>query len=116
MRLNQSSLTPLIQTPLIRVANTESKNALLLERDRTALDEASSLGLTRQHLPILATPFGDGLTRQEERWNDREKKAVQKIEERNRKTLSEFRNGEKLRQWELGNQNEDLGTVYLNPV
>lgn len=95
-----------------RVANTESKNALLLERDRIALDEASSLGLTRQHSPILATPFGDGLTRQEERWNDREKKTVQKIEERNRKTLSEFRNGEKLRQWELENQNEDFKLTW----
>jgi hypothetical protein len=56
-----------------RIANEQRKNELLTERDRVALDEASSLGLIRQYAPILATPIGGGLTKQEERWNEREK-------------------------------------------
>jgi len=90
------------------IANEERKNALLSEGDRMALEEAASLGLTVEYTPILASPIGDGLTKQEERWNDREKKEVVKLEKRNRKTLSEFRNGGKLRQWEIGNLNEDF--------
>ena len=84
------------------VVNEERKNALLTARDQRALDEAASLGLTDTYAPILATPIGDGLTKQEKRWNDREKKEVVKIEERNRRTLREFRNGAKLRKWENG--------------
>jgi hypothetical protein len=94
------------------IANEERKNALLSEGDRMALEEAASLGLTVEYAPILASPIGDGLTKQEERWNDREKKEVVKLEERNRKTLSEFRNGGKLRQWEIGNLNEDFKLTW----
>jgi len=94
------------------IANEERKNALLSEGDRMALEEAASLGLTVEYAPILASPIGDGLTRQEERWNDREKKEVVKLEKRNRKTLSEFRNGGKLRQWEIGNLNEDFKLTW----
>jgi len=94
------------------IANEERKNTLLAELDQMALDEAARLGLTDKYALILAAPIGDGLTKQEERWNDREKKEVVKIEERNRKTLSEFRNGDKLRQWEIGNLNEDFKLAW----
>ena len=90
------------------IANEERKNTLLAEADQMALDEAAKLGLTDEYAPILAAPIGDGLTKQEERWNGREKKEVVKLDERNRKTLSAFRNGAKLRQWEIGNLNEDF--------
>lgn len=95
-----------------RIANEERKNALLTERDHMALDEASGLGLTRDYAPILATPTGDGLTDQEKKWNAREKKEVVKLEERNRKTLSEFRTGETLREWEIEKLNEDFKLTW----
>jgi hypothetical protein len=95
-----------------RITNEESKSASLTERDRAALDEASALGLTKSYQPILATPIGDGLTDQEKRWNDREKKEVVKLEERNRKTLSEFRNGERLRKWQIEKLNEDFKLTW----
>lgn len=91
-----------------RVANEERKNALLSERDRAAMNKASSLGLTKSYQPILATPIGDGLTDQEKKWNEREEKEVVKLEEGNRKTLSEFKNGERLRKWQIENLNEDF--------
>lgn len=91
-----------------KMAKEERKSALMTQRDQTALEEASSLGLTGKYSPILAVPIGDGLTKQEERWNEREKKEVVKLEERNRKTVAEFRNGEKLRKWQTGNLNEDF--------
>jgi len=76
-----------------RITNEDSKNALLNERDQKALDEAASLGLTNKYSPIPATPVGDGLTRQEERWNDREKKLInieyRKIRDKNRITRRE---------------------------
>ncbi len=95
-----------------RLANEEEKHALLTEMDQKALEEAASLGLTDSYSPILATPLGDGLTEQEERWNEREKKTVAKLEERNRRTLSEFRNGAELRQWEIGNLSEDFKLIW----
>jgi hypothetical protein len=94
------------------IANEERKNTLLTEADQMALEEAASLGLTDKYPPILASPIGDGLTKQEERWNDREKKEVVKLEERNRKTLSEFRNGGKVRQWEIEILNEDFKLTW----
>ena len=94
------------------IANEESKNALWTEMDQMALGEAESLGLTRTYPPILATPLGDGLTTQEERWNDKEKKDVVKLEERNSKALSEFRNGAELRKWETGNLNEHFKLTW----
>ncbi|GMQ76616.1 MAG: hypothetical protein BMS9Abin01_1901 [Gammaproteobacteria bacterium] len=95
-----------------RIANEQRKNELLTESDRTALDEASSLGLTRKYAPILATPIGGGLTKQEERWNEREKKEVVKLEKRNRKTLSAFRNGERLRKWKIEKLNVDFKLTW----
>ena len=64
------------------VVNEKRKNALLNERDQKALDEAASPGLTVRYSPILATPIGDGLTRDEERWNEREKNRITRREER----------------------------------
>lgn len=95
-----------------RVANEETKNALLSERDQLALDEAAALGLTKTYSPILASPIGEGLTTQEERWNDRERKEVVRIEERNKRTLREFLNGGKLREWEIKNLNEDFKLTW----
>ncbi len=95
-----------------RIANEQRKNELLTERDRMALDEASSLGLTGKYAPILATPIGGGLTKQEERWNEREKKEVVKLEKRNRKIVSAFRNGEKLRKWETEKLNVDFKLTW----
>lgn len=95
-----------------QIAKEERENALLSERDRMALDEASTLGLTGKYSPILATPIGDGLTKEEERWNERERKEVVKLEDRNKKTVSKFRNGEKLRKWEIGNLNEDFKLTW----
>lgn len=95
-----------------RITNEKSKNALLTERDQMALEEAASLGLTKTYSPVLATPIGEGLTKQEERWNEREKKQVVKLEERNRRTLGEFRNGAKLREWDIDNMHEDFRLTW----
>jgi len=94
------------------MALEERKNALLTERDQMAMEEASALGLTASYSPILATPTGDGLTKSEELWNKREKKEVKKLEERNAKTVAEFRNGKKLRDWDIENLNEDFKLTW----
>lgn len=94
------------------IAIEKKKDALWTEMDRKALDEAATLGLTGEYEPILATPIGGELTAQEERWNEREKKAVMKHEEQNRKLLTEFRNGAKLRQWEIRNLDEDFRLTW----
>lgn len=94
------------------IAREKRKDELLTEMDRKALDEARSLGLMNSIAPILSTPIGGELTPQEQKWNDREKKAVVKLEERNSKTLSEFRNGAKLRQWEIDNLDEDFKLTW----
>lgn len=90
------------------MANEKKKHNLLDERDKKATDEAVSLGLTKDFQPILAAPIGGELTRQEEQWNQREKKEVVKLKERNLHTLKEFRNGEELRAWERKNLDEDF--------
>lgn len=95
-----------------RIANQEKKNGLFDEMDKLALDEAKSLGLTDKYAPILAAPIGGELTRQEQQWNEREKKEVVRLEERNKKALSEFRNGTELRKWEIGNLNEDFKLTW----
>jgi len=94
------------------IAIEKKKDALWTEMDQKALDEAATLGLTGTYQPILATPIGGELTRQEERWNEREKKAVAKHEEQNRKLLAEFRNGAKLRQWDIDNLEEDFRLTW----
>lgn len=95
-----------------RIANEERKNELLTKKDQSLLAEAESLGLTREYPPILATPIGDSLTRSEERWNEREVKEVLKLQEHNMKILREFRNGEKLRKWEIQVVNEDFKLIW----
>lgn len=94
------------------ILNEERKNELLTERDHMALDKAFELKLTKDYAPILATPIGDALTKNEEKWNKRENKEIIKIKERNRKTLSEFRNGEKLRNWKIQTLNEDFRLTW----
>jgi hypothetical protein len=91
-----------------RMANEKKKHHLLDERDTKAREEAATLGLTKDFQPILATPIGGELTRKEEQWNQREKKEVVKLKERNLRTLKEFRNGEALRAWERNNLDEDF--------
>jgi hypothetical protein len=91
-----------------KMNNEQRKHALMSERDQRALEEAASLGLTKDYPPILATPIGDGLTKQEKQWNDRERKEVVKIKERNQYTISEFQYGARLREWEMQNMEEDF--------
>ena len=95
-----------------KMATEEQKHALLKEMDEKAMDQAASLGLTKEYPPILATPIGDELTRSEQQWNEREKKEVEKIQERNLQAVSEFMNGEKLREWERGNLDEDFKLTW----
>jgi len=95
-----------------RIAHEERKNKLLNEIDRQALDEAESMGLTKEYKPIEATAIGDGLTKQEERWNESEKKALVKIKEKNQQTLRPFKNGKSLRNWEIENMNEDFKLTW----
>lgn len=72
------------------------------------MNEAASLGLTKEYQPILATAIGGALTKQEVQWNDRGKKEVAKLMDRNRNTVKEFFHGEKLRAWERDNLNNDF--------
>lgn len=95
-----------------KMAIEEQKHALLKEMDEKAMDQAASLGLTKEYPPILATPIGDELTRSEQQWNEREQKEVEKIQERNLQAVSEFMNGEKLREWERGNLDEDFKLTW----
>lgn len=95
-----------------KMAIEEQKHALLKEMDEKAMDQAASLGLTKAYPPILATPIGDELTRPEKQWNEREQKEVEKIQERNLQIVSEFLNGEKLREWERGNLDEDFKLTW----
>jgi hypothetical protein len=94
------------------MTNEENKDKEWSEMDQMALEEAASLGLTDDYQPILATPLGDGLTKSEERWNEREKKEVVKLAERNRKTLSAFRNGGELRAWQRANMRDDFKLAW----
>jgi len=95
-----------------RIANKKSKNILLAEGDLKAMDKAAELGLTKDYPPILAVKIGDGLTKKEQRWNTKEKKEVLKIKEKNRKAVSKFRNGERIRNWEIQNSNIDFKLTW----
>ena len=86
----------------------QQKSDLLAEQDRAALDEAAKLGLSQDYAPILATPIGDGLTKQETAWNDRERKEVEKLAAQNHKLLREFANGAALRAWDMNNMETDF--------
>lgn len=84
------------------------EHTLLGEMDQAVLRKAESLGLTREPAPILASPIGGELTRPEEQWNERERKEVKTIAERNRKVLAKYENGAKLRESERANAEEDF--------
>lgn len=88
--------------------NELEKHRLMDERDETALDQAGDLGLRGNYEPILAKPIGDGLTKQEENWNARENKEVEKLFKSNQRLLGEFLYGKKLRAWELDNKRADF--------
>ncbi|MEQ9004132.1 MAG: hypothetical protein RIE74_11255, partial [Pseudomonadales bacterium] len=84
------------------------KDALYLERDQEALRRADDFGLTEAPAPILATPIGGELTRQEQQWNEREQRDVARLAERHAKLLAEYRNGARLRDWERANRDADF--------
>jgi hypothetical protein len=91
-----------------KMNNELEKHRLMDERDAAALDMASDLGLRAKYEPILAKPIGDGLTKQEENWNTREKKEVEKLFKNNQRLLGEFLYGKTLRGSELDNKREDF--------
>lgn len=91
-----------------QIAIEERKNTLLTNSDKALLSQAASLGLTRKYGPLLATPIGDALTASEQRWNDKETREVEKLEAHNLKMLREYRNGERLRTWEIAVIKEDF--------
>jgi len=95
-----------------KMASEKQKHALLQERDTRALEEAHSLGLTKKYEPILATPIGGELTRQEEQWNEREEKEIEKTHTQNLQIVREFKNGAKLREWELSNMDKDFQLTW----
>lgn len=90
------------------IDNELKKHQLLNERDEAAMAMASDLGLRGQYEPILATAIGDGLTKQEKSWNEREKKEVERLFKSNQRLLGEFLYGRELRQWEIENKREDF--------
>ena len=91
-----------------RITKEMRQNEILTEQDRLALEKASSLGLTQEYSPILATSAGEALTEKEERWNERERQEVLRLEDRNAKLLNEYTTGEALRTWEIENLKEDF--------
>ncbi len=90
------------------INNETSKHKSLSERDKIALDKAKALGLMDKYSPILATPIGGSLSRQEEQWNEKEKIEVEKLYKSNQRQLAEFIHGAKIREWEIANKNEDF--------
>jgi hypothetical protein len=95
-----------------RMAVEARKHEMLGEMDQAVLRKAESLGLTREYAPILASPIGGALTRPEEQWNERERKEVKAIAERNGKALAKYANGAKLREWERANMEEDFRLAW----
>ena len=95
-----------------KMSSEKQKHALLQERDNRALEKAASLGLTKKYEPIVATPIGGELTRQETQWNEREEKEIEKMHVRNLKIVREFKNGGKLREWELNNMDKDFQLTW----
>jgi len=84
----------------------------MAEMDQAVLRKAEELSLTREQPPLLATPIGGALTPPEEQWNERERKEVKTIAERNRAALAKYTNGAKLRAWERGNMEEDFRITW----
>lgn len=90
------------------IENELEKHRVMSERDQVALEKATSLGLQEKHKPILATPIAGELNKNEQRWNEREKKDVEKMYDNNQRQLGEFIWGSKLREWEIQNMREDF--------
>jgi len=90
------------------IRNEMRKHELLSERDDRALAKARELGLLDKPKPILAKPIGGELTRDEERWNEREHKDVQRMFDSNQRYVAEFKQGQALREWEIENKREDF--------
>ena len=84
------------------------KHRLMSERDQDALNKAEELGLRGEYSPIIATAIGDGLSKQEETWNQRELKEVKKLSDANQRLFAEFLYGAKLREWEIQNRRDDF--------
>ena len=95
-----------------KMENERARHQLMSERDQIALDKAEELGLRKEHSPILAEVIGDGLTKQEESWNEREKKAVKKLYDSSQRLLAEFIYGDKLREWEMANKQDDFKLLW----
>ena len=91
-----------------KMALIGDQHTLLSEMDETILAEAEALGLMAEYPPILASPIGGELTRQEDQWNQRAEKEAEKIRDRNISTLSKYVTGERLRAWERANLEEDF--------
>ena len=91
-----------------RIANEKRKNALLKQRDQLALDKAEALGLLKQYAPILATPIGSGLTKQEEKWNEQEKKNTARINNYNLTIVQNLKREEQIREWKIQNMMADF--------
>ena len=88
------------------------KGRLLSERDDRVLARARELGLMTMPTPVLATPIGGELTRNEIQWNEREQRDVQRLHERHVGLLGEFSYGQKLRAWERANLEEDFALEW----
>jgi hypothetical protein len=90
------------------ILNELRKHELLSERDDRVLAKAKELGLLDKSAPIRAQPIGGALTRNEERWNEREQKDVQRMFDSNQRYIAEFKHGKELREWEIENNREDF--------
>ena len=96
----------------LRAERSEAHKARSEERKQRNQDLSDATrelrDYARDYAPILARPIGGELTRQEEQWNQREEQEVAKIAERNAKLLATYRNGQRLRDWERANAEEDF--------
>jgi hypothetical protein len=92
--------------------NERKKHQLLTEQDQKALQKAQSLGLRGRHKPLLAEAIGGELTDKEQKWNEREAKEVDKTFKRNQRLLGEFIHGSTLREWEIGNKQQDFNLAW----
>jgi len=95
-----------------KMENELAKHQLMSEGDQMALDKAEELGLRQEFNPILAKVIGDGLTKQEEGWNEREIKEVKKLYDTNQRLLREYIYGARLREWEMANKQEDFKLLW----
>lgn len=90
------------------MANELRKHEAMTERDEKARAKAESLGLLTKPKPILAKAIGGTLTDQEQRWNEREQKEVERLYESNKRQFGEFGYGAELREFDMKNKREDF--------